>query len=234
MGIRRRVLAGILTAGSDPFLNLLKQVAGVTPLAYYPLAKNALDYSGHGYHGVDTDVVYDGQKATFNGISSVIDISALASVITTGEMTFFARAQNANASAAHVLVYVQFSFADGRLDIRGLATSGTAQCFYTMPAPATDYSVFGGVGGSLNRMTYALTATLTGDHVQYHENGAAVGAGQGSLQPWGGQPASPKMCLGSTDSGTPAAVWAGTMDHVAFINKALTAPQVAQLHAFFT
>ena len=43
-------------------------------IAYYPLATNSLDNYNNEYDGTDTNVTYDGERASFNGSTSFINM----------------------------------------------------------------------------------------------------------------------------------------------------------------
>lgn len=228
-------------AGRDPSMAYTGKVKALSPIAYWPLAEasgsTALDASGNGRDGAYTGVtlgasgIGDGRSAaSFDGSTSRANVfsASLAAAFSgaAGTVCGWARMSGSGvwSDATNRYLFELNVNAQNRVSILRSTTNGVVTLAYRGGNVLKQLNT--AAQSSLAFLHYALTWDTVADQVKAYLNGAQIGATQTTLTPFTGTPA---VAVIGAQTAVPAAVWSGTIAHVALWNTALSGAQIASL-----
>ena len=218
--------------------NYSKKVLGVSRanlLVYFPLNGNALDYSGNGFNGVVSNVIYgagigDGGKAAiFAGTGYINFFSAAFAAVFNGAEGTVSVWQCVSAAgdwsdSAYRDVLIINKDANNMIQL----TKGSAANRYTFDriAAATAEARNQAIGPSTAMFHTAMTWSEAADQVIYYLAGTPLETDT-TLGAWGTAVAVRALIGASTT--TPGSTWKGNIAHFGLWNTPLLGTQIASL-----
>jgi hypothetical protein len=224
--------------------SFLRQLLGLSPLAYWPLdeasGSTCNDRSGNGRNGTYSNVTLaqSGQNgrtsASFNGTNSKDDVysAGLSAAFPTTEGTLLLWAKVSGAGV--------WTDATTRGAFRATSTDGAS--YITMRRP-TDNNLLqlDYYAGAVNKRVSISTSTtawfhlalswsVLNDQVIAYYNGIQYGATLTALGTWTN---AINVAFIGCSTATPAQVWSGYLQDVILFNRPLSALEVAKVKSFF-
>jgi hypothetical protein len=136
-------------------------------VAYYPLVNNSLDNSFNQLDGVDTDVSYDGNNASFNGVGSFIN-TGINEELKSQDVSISAVIKSSQSDNGTIVGYANYNFyygwivykSSGSLRVRAYSNSGASLYSFSSESMVGD-----------NISTHITVVIKDANYVQLYLNG---------------------------------------------------------------
>lgn len=229
----------------EPYADRLRRVVGAGLVGHWPLwdasgavatAINDADRNG-AYNAnvtLGTEGIGDGRTAaSFNGTTSAVNVLSAEAVaaITPDELTVMAWLQVGGAgvwsdATTRRVIYLQAGSSANRIYIAKRSADATLEV--SRSAGGAAKGVVTPAQSALGWLHIAVTVSVTANELRGYLNGEQYGSTQTPVASWAGG-ALDNMTIGATGYASPSVVWSGSLAHVAIINGALSAAQIAAL-----